>query len=229
MKPSFLPSLGAHCSFASLLDSNSAYHLCPSFGNLPNSTQFNSTNFHGAALLAGNIHSSKEWWKHFLAHGASIVFLKQPWHGTEPFPRLFWKSKHMIINSFPLSTHLITSQEISEFWTMDKQMIMWQVWDRCRGDGKLGRNEIQSLSDGFTISLNVGGWRGLASQPFRAGVVGLSSSQPLEWKESQSLPHTHLLFFSEGWAFLNFMTSLHSCFHPLLYISLSLCQSSVNV
>lgn len=27
--------------------------------------------------------------EHFLAHGASIVLLKQPWHATEPFPRLF--------------------------------------------------------------------------------------------------------------------------------------------
>lgn len=146
-------------------------------------------------LLAGNIHSFKEWWKHFLAHGASIVLLKQPWHGTEPFPRLFWKSKHMIINSFPLSTNLITSQEISEFWTMDKQMIMWQVWDRCRGDVKLGRNEIQSLSDGFTISLSRGseGVGISAIQGWGCRVV----QHPAPWvkRKLESSPHTPVVFF----------------------------------
>lgn len=88
MKPSFFPFIRAHCGSASLLDSNSAYHLCLSLGHEPNSTpvQFNQLPW---SLAIGRKHSLKEWRKHFLAHGASIVLLKQTWHGTETFPRLF--------------------------------------------------------------------------------------------------------------------------------------------
>lgn len=104
----------------------------------------------------------------------------------------------MIINYFPLSTHLITVQEISEFWTIDQQMIMGQVWDRCRGAGSLRRNETQSLSDGFGLSLSVGRKRRLASQPFRAGIEGMSSSSLSEKKARVSHTHTCCFFLRVG-------------------------------
>lgn len=197
MKPSCLPSLGAHCSFASLLDSNSAsICACPLATSQTQLSSIQPTSME--LVLAGNIHSFKEWWKCFLAHGASIQYtLNNPGMEQNLFQDIFESPKHMIINSFPLSTHLIISQEISEFWTMDKQMIMWQVWDRCRGDGKLGRrNEIQSLSAGFTISLNVGVGGSSTSSAIQGwGCRSCPAASPLVKKKAESPPHTHLLFF----------------------------------